>query len=145
MESRAKWTHTGCASTSEGGVVPIIEDRLIPCDGLNNYNVFLSRMEMELHGSAQFTFSVTHSMLPVGEFSVSVPAAGQSMDRMAVDAHDALIDILRQLMFRAEKARTAHQRHAARHAASAELETMIAERRPKPEVDFQSMDLDDEI
>jgi hypothetical protein len=89
-----------------------IDERLTPKDGLNNYNVVLARLDLPTHGGAQFTFAVTNSMLPVAEFQVGVPAAGQSMDRMMVEAHDALIDILRQLMFRAEKARVAHDRNA---------------------------------
>ncbi len=112
--------------------MPMIEDRLVPCDGLNNYNVYLTRMELQLHGGAQFTFSVTHSMLPVAEFNVSVAGMGQGMDRMAVEAHDALIDILRQLMFRTEKARQAHQRNAAREPLGADPDAFLLERRPAP-------------
>ena len=89
-----------------------IEDRLVPRDGLNNYNIVLARMDLPTHGGAQFTFAVTNSMLPVAELAVSVPNAGQSLDRMTVEAHDALIDILRQLTFRAEKARLNHDRNA---------------------------------
>ncbi len=89
-----------------------IEERLLPRDGLNNYNVVLARMDLPTHGSAQFTFAVTDSMLPVAEIVVGVPQAGQSLDRMTVEAHDLLIDILRQLTFRAEKARLNHRRHA---------------------------------
>ncbi len=88
------------------------EDRLSPCDGLNNYNVVLARMELPTHGGATFSFAVTNSMLPVADLEVSVPASGQSLDRMTVEAHDALIDILRQLLFRAEKARANHERNA---------------------------------
>jgi len=110
----------------------MIEERLVPCDGLNNYNVYLTRMDIELHGGAQFTFSVTHSMLPVGEFSVSVAGSGQGMDRMAVEAHDALIDILRQLIFRAERARQSHQRNAAREPLEKDPEELLMERRPTP-------------
>ena len=95
--------------------MPEIEDRLIPCDGLNNYNVFLARVDLEAQGSAQFTFSLTHSMMPIGELVVPVTYQGQSLDRMAVDAHDGVLDILRQLMFRADKARTAHLKQADRH------------------------------
>jgi hypothetical protein len=95
--------------------MPEIEDRLTPRDGLNNYHVFLTRMDLQLHGAAQFTFAVTHSMQPVAELAVSVPASGQNLDRMTVDAHDALIDILRQLLFRAEKARIGHEKNAQRH------------------------------
>jgi hypothetical protein len=94
--------------------MPEIEDRLVPTDGLNNYNVFLARMDLEAQVTAQFTFSVTHSMMPIGEFVVTVPHQGQSLDRMAVDAHDGLVDILRQLMFRADKARSAHVKQADR-------------------------------
>jgi hypothetical protein len=114
--------------------MPIIEDRLVPCDGLNNYNVYLTRMDLELHGGAQFTFAVTHSMLPVGELSVSVASTGQGMDRMAVDAHDGLIDILRQLLFRAEKARQAHLRNSAREPVKTEPEeeSFLMERRVTP-------------
>jgi len=113
--------------------MPEIEDRLMPCDGLNNYNVFLARLDLQLHGAAQFTFSVTHSMQPVGEFAVSVPA-GQNLDRMTVDAHDALIDILRQLMFRAEKARLGHEKNAQRHFAAPVL----------PEASTASLSTDDQ-
>ena len=88
-----------------------VEERLVPRDGLNNYNVLLARMELSPHGGAQFTFVVTNSMLSVAELSVSVPAPGQSLDRMTVDAHDALIDILRQLTFRADKARANYERY----------------------------------
>jgi hypothetical protein len=95
-----------------------IEDRLVPCDGLNNYNVFLSRVELELNGGGQFFFAVTHSMLPVGEFAVAIPATGLSMDRMTIDAHDALIDILRQLTFRADKARALHMRNASERSSN---------------------------
>jgi len=112
--------------------MPIIEDRLVPCDGLNNYNVYLTRMDIQLHGGAQFTFSVTHSMLPVAEFNVSVAGTGQGMDRMAVEAHDALIDILRQLIFRAEKARQTHQRNAAREPLAPDPDAFLFERRPTP-------------
>ena len=89
-----------------------IEDRLAPKDGLNNYNIVLARMDLPTHGGAQFTFAVTNSMLPVAELVVGVPNAGQSLDRMTVEAHDAMIDILRQLLFRAEKARLNHDRNA---------------------------------
>jgi hypothetical protein len=91
-----------------------IEDRLTPRDGLNTYNIVLARMELPTHGSAQFTFAVTSSMLPVAELNVSVPSSGQSLDRMTVEAHDAVIDILRQLLFRADKARKHHEKHAGR-------------------------------
>ncbi len=123
--------------------MPMIEDRLVPCDGLNNYNVYLARMEIELNGGAQFTFSVTHSMLPVGEFSVSVPSTGQGMDRMAVEAHDGLIDILRQLLFRAEKARLAHQRNATREPSQPEPESFLIERRVTPLLPPDSSDAEE--
>ncbi len=88
-----------------------IEDRLVPRDGLNNYNIVLARMDLPTHGGAQFSFAVTNSMLPVAELVVGVPNSGQSLDRMTVEAHDSLIDILRQLIFRAEKARLNHDRN----------------------------------
>ncbi len=94
------------------GFMAEIEDRLVPRDGLNNYNIVLARMDLPTHGGAQFCFAVTNSMLPVAELVVGVPNAGQSLDRMTVEAHDALIDILRQLTFRAEKARLNHDRNA---------------------------------
>jgi hypothetical protein len=89
-----------------------IEERLAPRDGLNTFNVVLTRMDLPTHGGALFNFAITESMVPVAEFQVTVPATGQSLDRMTVEAHDALIDILRQLMFRAEKARLNHDRNA---------------------------------
>ena len=89
-----------------------IEDRLAPQDGLNNYNILLTRMDLPTHGSACFTFALTDSMLTLAELQVSVPANGQSLDRMTVIAHDSMIDILRQLIFRADKARATHERNA---------------------------------
>ena len=93
-----------------------IEDRLFPRDGLNNYHVVLARMDLPAQGGGLFTFAVTSSMLPVAELQVNVPASGQSLDRMTVEAHDMLIDILRQLTARADRARTNHERNAARPA-----------------------------
>jgi hypothetical protein len=95
------------------------EERLQACDGLNNYHVYLARLDIEPQGDARYTFTVTHSMTPAGEFTVSVKGGGRSMNEMAVDAHDALINIFRQLMFRADKARQQHARNAARPAADA--------------------------
>jgi|GEM_PF-3822268 len=92
--------------------MPFIDDRLMPQDGLNTYNIVLARMDLPTHGSAQFTFAITDSMLPVGEFVVHVPSTNQSLDRMTVEAHEKLLDILRQLTFRAEKARKYHDGHA---------------------------------
>jgi hypothetical protein len=89
-----------------------IEDRLVPQDGLNNYNIVLSRMELPTHGSARFTFALTDSMLSVAELHVNIPASSQGLDRMTVTAHDAVIDILRQLVFRADKARATHEKNA---------------------------------
>ncbi len=89
-----------------------VDDRLVPKDGLNSYNVVLARMDLATRGSANFTFAVTSALLPVAELHVDVPATGQSLDRMTVEAYDALIDILRQLVFRAEAARRHHDRHA---------------------------------
>jgi hypothetical protein len=89
-----------------------IDDRLVPQDGLNSYHVVLARMDLATRGSAHFTFAITSALLPVAELTVEVPATGQSLDRMTVDAHDALIDILRQLLFRAEAARRHHDRNA---------------------------------
>ena len=125
-----------------------IEDRLVPRDGLNNYNIVLARMDLPTHGGAQFSFAVTNSMLPVAELVVGVPNAGQSLDRMTVEAHDALIDILRQLTFRAEKARLNHDRNArpAPRAEEPEAEEM-PDRRSRMERRGFSMDsfLDAEV
>ena len=85
-------------------------------------------MDLPTHGGAQFTFAVTNSMLPVAELAVSVPNAGQSLDRMTVEAHDALIDILRQLLFRAEKARLNHDRNARPVQAQPPQEAMVESR-----------------
>ncbi len=106
-----------------------IDERLVPKDGLNNYHVLLSRMDLPPQGGGQFTFAVTSSMLPVAELQVNVPASGQSFDRMTVEAHDALIDILRQLTFRADRARAYHERHAERPAPPLPFQ-------PAPDLEF---------
>ena len=91
-----------------------VDERLVPRDGLNSYHVVLSRVDLPSGGSAQFTFALTSALLPVAELQVEVPSHGQGLDRMTVEAHDALIDILRQLLFRAEIARRHHDRNASR-------------------------------
>jgi|GEM_PF-2677631 len=106
-----------------------IDDRLLPQDGLNTYHVTLLRVDLATQGTALFTFAITESMLPTAELQVSVPTNGQSLDRMTVEAHDALIDILRQLIFRADKARTNHDRHV--RPSGEELPG--ADRRAQPE------------
>jgi len=97
---------------SYGEPMTEVEDRLTPKDGLNSYNVVLARMDLQTRGSVNFTFAVTSALLPVAELHVEVPATGQSLDRMTVEEYDALIDIFRQLMFRAEGSRRHHDRHA---------------------------------
>jgi hypothetical protein len=111
-----------------------VDDRLVPRDGLNSYNVVLARMDLVTRGSANFTFAVTSALLPVAELSVEIPANGQSLDRMTVEAHDALIDILRQLIFRAETARRHHDRNASgeRPAAGTAM--------PEPPVETVALD-----
>jgi hypothetical protein len=85
--------------------VPEIEDRLKPRDGLNNYAIAFARMTPQARGGAEFVFNVTDSMQPVSELAVLVQPRGQGLDQMMVEAHDSIIDILRQLIFRADKSR----------------------------------------
>ncbi len=128
-----------------------IDDRLVPRDGLNNYHSYLSRVELEPHGGAQFVFAVTHSMLAVAEFTVAIPAGVNGLDRMTLDAHDALIDILRQLIFRADKARGLYARHTAPPApeagAAERQERLASDEAPRqlpppspPKSPFEEMD-----
>ena len=89
-----------------------MEDRLVPRDGLNNFSISVARIMPQVSGRAgmEFLFAVTESMEPVSEFKVMVVSRGQGLDQMMVEAHDAVIDILRQLMFRANKSRGAYER-----------------------------------
>ena len=87
-----------------------MEDRLKPRDGLNNYSIAFARMHSQARGGAEFVFNVTDSMQPVSEFAVLVQSRGQSLDEMMVEAHDSVIDILRQLMFRADRSRANYSR-----------------------------------
>ena len=92
--------------------MPLIDDRLTPRDGLNNYAIAFARMEPQPHtrGGLEFIFSISESMQPLCELSVTVASRGSGLDQSMVEAHDAVIDILRQLVFKADKARTAHER-----------------------------------
>jgi hypothetical protein len=81
------------------------EDRLKPRDGLNNYSIAFARMQSQARGGAEFVFNVTDSMQPVSELAVLIQFRGQGLDQMMVEAHDQVIDILRQLIFRADKSR----------------------------------------
>jgi hypothetical protein len=49
-------------------------------------------------------------MQPVSELSVIILPKGQGLDQMMVEAHDAIIDILRQLIFRADKSRANYEK-----------------------------------
>ncbi|HTZ69382.1 MAG TPA: hypothetical protein VMB71_01925 [Acetobacteraceae bacterium] len=92
--------------------MPLIDDRLTPRDGLNNYAIAFARMQPQpqTRGGAEFVFAISDSMQPVCELSVTMVARGQGLDQMMVEAHDAVIDILRQLVFRADKSRSGYER-----------------------------------
>ncbi len=90
--------------------MPDIEDRLRPRDGLNNYAIGFARMQRQARGDAEFVFHVTDSMNPVSELAVVITNKGQSLDQMMVEAHDTIIDILRQLVFRADKSRANYEK-----------------------------------
>ena len=96
--------------TQVRAAVPEIEDRLKPRDGLNNYAIAFARMTPQARGGAEFVFNVTDSMQPISEIAVLVQPRGQGLDQMMVEAHDAIIDILRQLVFRADKSRANHEK-----------------------------------
>jgi hypothetical protein len=57
-------------------------------------------------------------MKPVCELAVTIVSRGQGLDQMMVEAHDSVIDILRQLVFRADKSRQGYERFT-RQAATA--------------------------
>ncbi|MEJ0046843.1 MAG: hypothetical protein WDN04_12565 [Rhodospirillales bacterium] len=90
--------------------MPQIEDRLRPRDGLNNHSIAFARMTPQARGGAEFVFNISDSMQPVSELTVIIPARGQGLDQMMVEAHDAIIDILRQLIYRADKSRANYER-----------------------------------
>lgn len=100
--------------------MPNVEDRLKPRDGLNNYAIAFSRMQSQARGGAEFVFSVTDSMQPISEFSVLIQFKGQGLDQMMVEAHDQVIDILRQLIFRADKSRANYDKFVSRPGASSD-------------------------
>jgi hypothetical protein len=97
--------------------VPEVDDRLKPRDGLNNYSIAFARMQPQARGGAEFVFNVTDSMQPVSELSVLIQFRGQGLDQMMVEAHDAVIDILRQLVFRADKSRANYEKFTRRAGA----------------------------
>jgi len=92
--------------------MPFIDDRLTPRDGLNNYTIAVARMtpQMQARGGVEFIFCISDSMQAVAELTVMIAARGQGLDQMMVEAHDAVIDILRQLMFRADKSRANYEK-----------------------------------
>lgn len=90
--------------------MPDTDDRLRPRDGLNNYAIAFARMQSQARGGAEFVFSVTDSMQPIAEFTVLIQSRGQGLDQMMVEAHDQVIDILRQLIFRADKSRANYEK-----------------------------------
>ncbi len=98
--------------------MPEIEDRLKPRDGLNNYAIAFARMTPQARGGAEFVFNITDSMQPISEIAVLIQPRGQGLDQMMVEAHDLIIDILRQLIFRADKSRANYEKFI-RPAASA--------------------------
>jgi hypothetical protein len=101
--------------------MPFTEDRLTPRDGLNNFTISVAHImpQMTGRGGMDFHFAVTDSMQPVAELKVMVASRGQGLDQMMVEAHDSVIDILRQLVFRADKSRAAYDRFSRRGDADA--------------------------
>ena len=98
--------------------MPDVEDRMKPRDGLNNYSIAFARMQPQARRGAEFVFNVTDSMQPISELSVLIAFRGQGLDQMMVEAHDAVIDILRQLLFRADKSRGNYEKFTRRHSAA---------------------------
>jgi hypothetical protein len=92
--------------------MPFIDDRLTPRDGLNDYTIAFARMQPQpqSRGGAEFVFAISESMKPVCELGVVISSRGQGLDQMMVEAHDSVIDILRQLVFRADKSRIGYER-----------------------------------
>ncbi len=108
--------------------MPFIDDRLTPRDGLNNYTIAVSRMtpQMQARGGVEFVFAISDSMQAVAEFNVMIASRSQGLDQMMVEAHDSVIDILRQLIFRADKSRCGYERFT-RRAASVQGEDELNE------------------
>jgi hypothetical protein len=100
--------------------MPEVEDRLKPRDGLNNYSIAFARMQSQARGGAEFVFNVTDSMQPVSELCVLIQFRGQGLDQMMVEAHDSVIDILRQLIFRADKSRANYEKFTRRTNSNAD-------------------------
>jgi hypothetical protein len=98
--------------------MPEVDDRLKPRDGLNNYSIAFARMQSQARGGAEFVFNVTDSMQPISELSVLIQFRGQGLDQMMVEAHDQVIDILRQLIFRADKSRANYDKFIKRASGS---------------------------
>jgi len=101
--------------------VPFIDDRLTPRDGLNDYTIAFARMQPQpqTRGGAEFVFTISESMKPVCELAVTIVSRGQGLDQMMVEAHDSVIDILRQLVFRADKSRQGYERFTRQTVAAA--------------------------
>ena len=110
------------------------EDRLRPRDGLNNYSIAFARMQSQARGGAEFVFNVTDSMQPISELSVLITSRGQGLDQMLVEAHDLVIDILRQLIFRADKSRANYTKFA--HRGGNGLSNGVMEDEGLNEVEF---------
>jgi hypothetical protein len=76
-------------------------------------------MQSQARGGAEFVFNVTDSMQPISELAVLIQFRGQGLDQMMVEAHDQVIDILRQLIFRADKSRANYDKFIKRASGAA--------------------------
>jgi len=85
-----------------------VDDRLVPEDNRNDCDIGFSQMTALRGGSAEFQFmiSVSGKSLYV---PVIVPAQNAGLDQMMVYAHDEMIDILRQLLYRVDQQRSYYQ------------------------------------
>jgi hypothetical protein len=100
------------APPATGATMAEIDDRLVPENNLSNCDICFSRMTALTDGIAEFEFRIS-----VGDKSlhipVIVPPQNQGLDHMMVDAHDVMIDILRQLLYRVDKQRSYYENRLA--------------------------------
>ncbi len=91
-----------------------VDDRLVPRDGLANCDIAFSTMEaVQGGGAARFSFEIRNDDVPVGTLSVEVePFEDGSIDHMMAAAHERVIDMLRQLLYRADVLRKHYARRA---------------------------------
>ena len=87
-----------------------VDNHLVSIDGLCDYAITFSKMEVLGGRAARYTFDITGKNAYIPSLSVDVGPREDGLRGMMVRAHDQMINVLRQLLYITGMARGAYEK-----------------------------------